>query len=214
MRRLGLLAAGPLPGSRSRRAALQGHPSSRSSSWCWPSCWLSCSPCCSTGPSSAAGRRFGAGSGLCGGGPGSGCGPAPGMRAWPSSCSAGAAWPPLSHGRRARPSLRWWQRLVIPATAYSIRLGRAQYCRRVYARMEDQVLILAPQRTGKSGVIADRILSHPGAVLATSTRPDLYKLTAAARARRAARSTSSTRRASAACRPLSRGTSWSPAGIS
>ena len=90
----------------------------------------------------------------------------------------------LSHGRRARPGLRWWQRLVIPATAYSIRLGRAQYCRRVYARMEDQVLILAPQRTGKSGVIADRILSHPGAVLATSTRPDLYKLTAAARARR------------------------------
>ena len=52
----------------------------------------------------------------------------------------------------------------------------AQVRRRVYARMEDQALILAPQRTGKSGLIADRILSHPGAVLATSTRADLAEL--------------------------------------
>ncbi len=74
-------------------------------------------------------------------------------------------------GRRARPNLRWWQRLVTPATAHAIRLGRAQYCRRVYAR-KDQVLVPAPPRTGKSGVIAGRMMSHPGAVLATSTRPD------------------------------------------
>ncbi len=91
----------------------------------------------------------------------------------------------LSHGRRARPSLRLWQRLLlVPVTAYAVRLGRAQYFRRAYARMEDQVLVIAPQRTGKSGLIADRILNHPGAVLATSTRPDLYSLTAAARVRR------------------------------
>jgi type IV secretion system protein VirD4 len=90
----------------------------------------------------------------------------------------------LSHGRRARPNLGLWRRLILPTTDYAVRLGRAQYFRRVYARMEDQTLILAPQRTGKSGLIADRILSHPGAVLATSTRPDLYFLTAAARARR------------------------------
>jgi type IV secretion system protein VirD4 len=49
--------------------------------------------------------------------------------------------------------------------------------------MEDQILILAPQRTGKSGLIADQILSHPGAVLATSTRADLHQITAAARSR-------------------------------
>ena len=81
---------------------------------------------------------------------------------------------------------------------YAVRLGRAQYCRRAYARMEDQVLVLAPQRTGKSGLIADRIVDHPGAVLATSTRADLLATTAAT-AGRSARSTSSTRRASA-CR--------------
>jgi hypothetical protein len=87
----------------------------------------------------------------------------------------------LAHGRRARPGLRFWRRLFARTTDYAVRLGRAQYFRRVYARMEDQVLVLAPQRTGKSGLIADRVLSHPGAVLATSTRPDLYHLTAAAR---------------------------------
>jgi type IV secretion system protein VirD4 len=91
----------------------------------------------------------------------------------------------LSHGRRARPGLGFWRRAFLScATAYAIRLGRAQYARRVYARMEDQVLVLAPQRVGKSGLVADRILSHPGPVLATSTRPDLYEITSASRARR------------------------------
>ena len=89
----------------------------------------------------------------------------------------------LSHGSRARPSLGFWLRLVSPTTDYAVRLGRVQYNRRVYARMEDQVLVMAPQRTAKSGLLADRILTHPGAVLATTTRPDLYLLTAAARAR-------------------------------
>ena len=91
----------------------------------------------------------------------------------------------LHHGGRARPGLGFWRRAFLScATAYAIRLGRAQYCRRVYARMEDQILVLAPQRTGKSGLIADQILSHPGPVLATSTRPDLYKITAGSRAQR------------------------------
>jgi type IV secretory pathway TraG/TraD family ATPase VirD4 len=53
----------------------------------------------------------------------------------------------------------------------------------VYARLEDQVLVLAPQRTGKSGVIADRICDHPGAVLATSTKADLWATTGAQRTR-------------------------------
>ena len=90
----------------------------------------------------------------------------------------------LSHGRRARPGLGYLARLFSCTTDYAVRLGRAQYGRRAYARMEDQVLVLAPQRTGKSGLLADRILSHPGAVLATSTRPDLFNITAGARSRR------------------------------
>ena len=89
----------------------------------------------------------------------------------------------LSHGRRSRPNLSFWQRMLSPVTGYAVRLGRAQYGRRCYARMEDQTLVLAPQRTGKSGLIADRLLDHPGAVLVTSTRPDLYQLTSAWRSR-------------------------------
>jgi len=88
----------------------------------------------------------------------------------------------LSHGRRARPGLSLRRRLRSRTTDYAWRLGRAQYGRRVYARLEDQAVVLAPQRTGKSGLIADRILSHAGPVLATSTRPDLYRLTGTARA--------------------------------
>jgi type IV secretion system protein VirD4 len=87
------------------------------------------------------------------------------------------------HGRRARPGLTWTDRLTCPTTEYAVRLGRAQYFRRLFSRLEDQVLVLAPQRVGKSGVIADRIVDHPGAVLATSTKADLFGTTGADRAR-------------------------------
>ncbi|MGH3198458.1 MAG: type IV secretory system conjugative DNA transfer family protein [Streptosporangiaceae bacterium] len=90
----------------------------------------------------------------------------------------------VHHGRRARPGLKLRHRLRSRTTGYAVRLGRAQWFRRVYARMEDQVLIMAAQRTGKSGVVADRILDHPGPVLATSTRADLFESTAGARALR------------------------------
>ena len=88
----------------------------------------------------------------------------------------------LSHGRRVRPDMGFCRRLFAPTTDYAVRLGRAQYGRRVYARGEDQTLVLAPQRVGKSGLLADRILSHQGPLLATTTRGDLYQITAAARA--------------------------------
>ncbi len=90
----------------------------------------------------------------------------------------------LHHGRRARPGLRLRHRLRSRTTGYAVRLGRAQWFRRAYARLEDQVLICAAPRTGKSGMVADRILDHPGPVLATSTRADLYESTAGARALR------------------------------
>jgi hypothetical protein len=87
----------------------------------------------------------------------------------------------LSYGRRSRPGLGLRDRLTRPATDYAVRLGRAQYFRRLYAAMELQLLILAPPRTDKTGLLADRIISHPGPVLTTSTRPDLHLLTSTAR---------------------------------
>jgi len=89
----------------------------------------------------------------------------------------------LHHGGRARPGLGYVARVFRRVTDYSVRLGRAQYGRRCMARMEDQQLIIAPPRMFKSGFIADRLLDHPGPAIVTSTRIDLYELTAAARSR-------------------------------
>ena len=86
-------------------------------------------------------------------------------------------------GRRSRPSLPWWARMVLPVTFYAVRLGRAHLGRRVIAGMEDQALVVAAPRAGKSGWLADRIIDHPGAVMTTSTRTDLYVNTAALRGR-------------------------------
>src|ERR1022692_2639390 len=86
-------------------------------------------------------------------------------------------------GRRSRPSLPWWARLILPVTFYAVRLGRAHLGRRVIAGMEDQALVVAAPRAGKSGWLADRIIDHPGAVMTTSTRTDLYVNTAALRGR-------------------------------
>ncbi|MGH3217897.1 MAG: type IV secretory system conjugative DNA transfer family protein [Streptosporangiaceae bacterium] len=85
-------------------------------------------------------------------------------------------------GKRSRPSLPLWARLVSPATMYGVRLGRAQWGRRTFGRMEDQTLVIAPPRSGKSGALADRIMDHPGPCVVTTTRADLYDLTAAHRA--------------------------------
>jgi type IV secretory pathway TraG/TraD family ATPase VirD4 len=90
----------------------------------------------------------------------------------------------LYYGRRCRPDLRFTDRLICPARAYAVRLGRAQLGRKVYARGEDQVGIIAPQRTSKTGILADRVYGHPGACVAATTRADLYTLTSGKRAQR------------------------------
>ena len=89
----------------------------------------------------------------------------------------------LHHGRRARPGMNLSRRVVSRTTQYAIRLGRAQYGRRVYVRAEDQTIILAPPRSGKTGHLADRVLDHPGPALVTESRPDIYYATAGSRAR-------------------------------
>src|SRR5262249_57498381 len=97
-----------------------------------------------------------------------------------------ARWPrpaALRHARRARPSMRLHHRVTSRTTAYAIRLGRAQYGKRVYARAEDHTIILSLPRSGKSGLLGDRVIDHPGAALVTESRPDIYTATAGYRAR-------------------------------
>ena len=48
--------------------------------------------------------------------------------------------------------------------------------------MEEHLLVMAPPRTYKTAFLADVILRYPGPVIATSTKPDIYALTATIRA--------------------------------
>ena len=88
----------------------------------------------------------------------------------------------LHHGRRARPSMGFWRRVFARTTQYALRLGRAQYFRRVYVSLEHQVLRLAPPRKGKTGHVSDRVMDHRGACVVHETRPDTFHATAGHRA--------------------------------
>ena len=89
----------------------------------------------------------------------------------------------LHHGRRARPSLKLRHRLILPAAAFAVFLGRGQWGRKLYARNEDERLIVAAKRTGKSGIVADRVITHRGPVLSSTSRTDIHDATSGLRAK-------------------------------
>ncbi len=60
-------------------------------------------------------------------------------------------------------------------------LGRAHYRHRLNVPLEEHLLVMSPPRMLKTAFLADVILRYPGPVLATSTKPDLYALTAMVR---------------------------------
>lgn len=87
----------------------------------------------------------------------------------------------LIHRRRAvtvRPSLAGLtrrQRWRLPTSEAAVELCRVGV-QRVWASVEDVVLVFGGPRTGKSGWLAGRILDAPGALVVTSTRTDLLEL--------------------------------------
>jgi type IV secretion system protein VirD4 len=85
--------------------------------------------------------------------------------------------------RRSRPSLSVTERLCCPSET-SVLVTRAQYNHACRVPVEEHVIYIAPPRAGKTGALADVIARHPGAVVATTTRGDLYALTARIRAAR------------------------------
>jgi type IV secretory pathway TraG/TraD family ATPase VirD4 len=84
--------------------------------------------------------------------------------------------------RRARPSLSAWCRYWRPCE-HSVLIGRAYVMHGLRAPSEEHVLVMARPRTRKTGFLADMILTWPGPVLATSTKPDLFALTSGVRDR-------------------------------
>ena len=87
----------------------------------------------------------------------------------------------LRRSGRVRPSLPLWYRIADP-NQHSVFLGRAHYRHALRAPLEEHLLVMAPPRTFKTAFLADVILCYPGPVIATSTKADIYALTAAARA--------------------------------
>ena len=91
-------------------------------------------------------------------------------------------------GRCARcgPSYRelnFFQRLRVPTSEFAYRLCKVGWLW-VWARCEDVKLTLGGPRHGKSVEEICRIIDAPGAVIATSTRADLYEKTHRLRAER------------------------------
>jgi type IV secretion system protein VirD4 len=109
--------------------------------------------------------------------------PGPGFASVPELVFRWGRLAALHHGRRARPGMKLRHRATSRTTRYAVRLGRAYYGRRVYARAEDQTIILSLPRVGKSGLLADRVIEHPGPALVAESRSDMYALTAGHRSR-------------------------------
>ena len=65
---------------------------------------------------------------------------------------------------------------------HSVFLGRAHYRHGLRVPLEEHLLVMAPPRTYKTAFLADVILRYPGPVIATTTKADMYQLTAAVRA--------------------------------
>ena len=87
----------------------------------------------------------------------------------------------LRRSARIRAALPWQDRIADPA-GHSVFLGRACYRHGLRVPLEEHLLIMAPPRTYKTAFLADVILRYPGLVIATSTKADIYHLTAAVRA--------------------------------
>jgi type IV secretion system protein VirD4 len=83
---------------------------------------------------------------------------------------------------RARRSVPVLLRLFCP-DLHSLLLGRAQYGHALRVPVEEHLLIMAPPRTGKTGLLARLILRYPGPVVSTTTKADVFQLTSGVRSR-------------------------------
>lgn len=75
----------------------------------------------------------------------------------------------------------WWKVFTEPVDAYATAVLKTSYGWK-YLPHNSITTRIAAARSGKSVALADRILRHPGPVVATSTRTDLVEMTAELRA--------------------------------
>ena len=87
----------------------------------------------------------------------------------------------IRHGRRTRPGLTLADRVLAPASEQSLLVGHAHYRHALRLPLDEHAAIFSPPRGGKTGWLACAILRYPGPVLSTTTKHDVYALTAAVR---------------------------------
>lgn len=85
--------------------------------------------------------------------------------------------------KRTRPSLSRWQR-ISGSSRHSFFLGRAHHFRGVRVPVQEHGAIIGPPRSGKSALLSHLVLAAPGPAMTTSSKPDLYALTAGVRSER------------------------------
>ncbi len=71
------------------------------------------------------------------------------------------------------------ERVRAPASAYCVLAGRAHYRHALRLPLDEHVGTFSPPRGGKTGWLGRVILHYPGPVLSTTTKHDVYSLTAA-----------------------------------
>ena len=89
-------------------------------------------------------------------------------------------WSSWRESAQTRPELSRWHKWR-HWTEHSVLLGRAQWFRRVWMTVQENVLLISLPGMGKTGWLADAIASYPGAVVCTSIKDDLYRLTSGIR---------------------------------
>ena len=97
-----------------------------------------------------------------------------------------SAWAMRHKATVLRPSfaaLTWRERWRVPITEYAVPLTRVGWFR-VWAPIEEVIAQYGRPRRGKTGQLIHWLLDAPGAVLATSTKVDLYHLTQGLRSAR------------------------------
>lgn len=111
--------------------------------------------------------------------------PGPGFAGWAELTFRWGRTRAVMQGGRYRPSVPFWARMFQPATNCAVRLGRAQFGRRPWARGESPMLVHGPTGAGKTGFLAETAIPHAGPQVNITTRDDMFRYCGALRAMRA-----------------------------
>lgn len=85
-------------------------------------------------------------------------------------------------------SMSRWQRWAMPSLQLGVEVARVsrdgvmRFAVKVYAKVQGNSLFMGPTQSGKTQALSNIIVDHDGAILATSTNPNIVDQTMAARA--------------------------------